>query len=68
MHHLTHAAALSETQATEAILNACRANHARNNTANVSFLEIINSNEHSVVMRDTNGFVIAKAIVDQYDV
>lgn len=74
MHGLTHAVAISESVATEIIMNACQNNHERNayytpgkpSSFSVTFNSMLN-NEFEAVVRDSNGFTVAVAVVDQFD-
>ena len=74
MHSLTHAVSISETLATEIIMNACKNNKERNAyytpgkpaSFSVTFQSIYN-NEFEAVVRDANGFTVAVAVVDKFD-
>lgn len=75
MHDLTHAAHLTEADASNLIFDACRANEARANVTtktragqavSVTFTALP-SGEHMARVIDENGFLIAAAWVDQFD-
>lgn len=67
MRDLTHTKDITEGKATDAIFNACRANPERKNTEDVSFNWYGGSDMYEAVLRNAEGFVVAIAIVDQFD-
>lgn len=74
MHSLTHAVSISETLATEIIMNACKNNIERKPYSTpgkpASFTVTFNGlykDENEAVVRDANGFVVAIASVDKFD-
>lgn len=67
MHSLTLHPSITETQATEAIMNACRANPARETRGNVSFLPTPVIGGHEAIVRNAYGIVVALANVDEFD-
>lgn len=71
MQNLTHAANISESFALETIMNACRANPARETRIfkgrAVSFT-LLADGTHEACLRDRGNVVVALANVDEYDV
>ena len=67
MINLETAAHVTESQAIDAIFNACRANPQRVNTERVSF-NLLVTGDYEAALRDADGVVIAIAHVDEYDV
>lgn len=75
MYNLTYATSLTEFIATEIIMDACRSNPERSpyrtqgipTSYNVLFYILSSGVEHEAIVRDANGFVVAIAIVDEYD-
>jgi len=57
---------ISEGKATEAIMDACRANESRQPKGGVTFM-LCADGSHTAALRDENGIVVALANVDEFD-
>jgi hypothetical protein len=69
MQNLTHTKEITEGKAMEAIFNACRANPGRKNNDKVTFIQYAEGSPVAhATLRNEQGFVIASAMVDQYDI
>lgn len=76
MHDLTHAASITETLATDIVMNACKGNPERKQYSTpgkqpsytVTFrLAHPTNEEREAIVTDKNGFVVAVATVDKFD-
>lgn len=77
MHSLTHSPRITETGATERIMEACRSNAKRNpvtvkfangKEGKVTFTVLWGEGEYEACLRDEEGFVVALANVDWCDI
>ncbi len=71
MRNLEHTTDITEGAATEAIFDACRANPESETRKvgdyTVSFGIFSNGREHEAAVRNSEGTVVALAIVDEFD-
>ena len=67
MLNLEHTNDITESRATDAIFDACRANEQRLPKNGVTFRLLVNGN-HEAALRDASGVVVALAEVDHFDV